>query len=316
MRRSALAFTRWMESCFDTAPEAAAHVLGLAPRTLERWREQCARRSLAARPRGRPVQRADRETRREILAVLREDGCIGVPALTKRFPGVARRELEDLARRWRRAMARRGRDSMLRLRWTRAGTVWAMDHTEAPALIDGIFSHVLLVRDLASGEQLAAVPTVGQCADDVVRVLWALFLLHGPPLVLKHDNGSGFIAEVVQFLLACYAVLWLRSPPYYPRYNGSCEAGVGSLSSRTERLAAADCRPGWWTSDNLEHARLEANATALPHGPRGPTPDEAWQARTPIESPERDALLAAYRQQLEHRLRTWERGLPSRARPR
>jgi transposase InsO family protein len=162
------------------------------------------------------------------------------------------------------------------------------------------------VRDLASGEQLAAVPTDGQCADDVVRVLWALFLLHGPPLVLKHDNGSGFIAEVVQLLLACYGVLWLRSPAYYPRYNGSCEAGVGSLSRRTERLAAADGRPAWWTSDDLERARLEANATALPHGPRGPTPDEAWQARTPIESPERDTLLAAYRQQLGERLRAWE----------
>jgi hypothetical protein len=306
VRRSALAFARWMAARFDTVPESAACVLGLAPRTLERWRTQWTRRRLAARPRGRPAQRVNRETRREIIAALRENGSIGVPALAKRFPGVARRELEDLARRWRRAMDRRGRDSMLRLSWTRPGTVWAMDHTQAPAPIDGLYSHVLLVRDLASGEQLAAVPTIGQRAEDVVRVLWALFELHGPPLVLKHDNGPGFIAQIVQLLLACYGVLSLRSPPYYPRYNGSCEAGVGSLSRRTERLAAAEGRPGWWTSDDLERARLEANATALPHGPRGPTPDAAWQSRPPLESLEREAFLATYRQQLGERLRAWE----------
>lgn len=40
--------------------------------------------------------------------------------------------------------------------------------------------------------------------------------------------------------------------------------------------------PGYWTWDDVEAARLEANATSRPHGPRGPSPDQMWEARLPI----------------------------------
>jgi transposase InsO family protein len=53
----------------------------------------------------------------------------------------------------------------------------------------------------------------------------ALFLEHGAPLVLKSDNGSGFIAEAMRDFLARSQVPPLYSPPYTPEYNGAVKAG-------------------------------------------------------------------------------------------
>src|SRR5262249_163030 len=118
-----------------------------------------------------------------------------------------------------------------------------------------------------------------------------LFVEHGAPLVLKSDNGSPFGAEVVQDLLATWGVKTLFSPPRMPRYNGAIEAGIGSLTTRTDRHAARQGHPGFWSWEDTEAARQEANATARPQGENGPSPDEAWQGREPIVAGEREAFL-------------------------
>ena len=87
----------------------------------------------------------------------------------------------------------------------------------------------------------------------------------------------------------------MPSPLRTPSYNGSCEAGHGSLKTRAHRRAAQNDRPGHWTCDDVEFARLEANAAARPRGPDGPTPDEIWQARSPIEETERSGCAASVR---------------------
>ena len=79
----------------------------------------------------------------------------------------------------------------------------------------------------------------------------------------------------------------LFSPPYWPRYNGAIEAGIGSLKTRIEHHAARHGRPGQWTWDDVAWAQSEANATARPQGLSGPTPDQAWQTRQPITFEER-----------------------------
>jgi transposase InsO family protein len=126
-----------------------------------------------------------------------------------------------------------------------------------------------------------------------------LFVAHGAPLVLKSDNGSAFGAKEVQRLCDQFGVRNLFSPLAMPRYNGSIEAGIGSLTSRTEQAARRRGHPGDWSYDDVVVARLEANATARPHGVYGPTPDELWSARTPITLAERDAF-----QQTARRLRS------------
>jgi len=154
--------------------------------------------------------------------------------------------------------------------------------------VDGLYPDLLAVRDLASGRQLLWLPVADATAAMVAAALTILFVEHGAPLVLKSDNGSAFGAEVVQHLLATWGVKTLFSPPRMPRYNGAIEAGIRSLTTRTDLHAARQGRPGFWSWEDTEAARQEANATARPQGENGPSPDEAWQGREPIGAEERD----------------------------
>lgn len=109
----------------------------------------------------------------------------------------------------------------------------------------------------------------------------------GAPLVLKADNGSPFRSEEVRGLLDAENVTPLFSPVRMPRYNGACEAGNGSLKTRTHFEAARHGRPGDWTTDDCEAARLQANETARPWGAKGPTPNEVWHDRLPCSHEDR-----------------------------
>jgi len=92
-----------------------------------------------------------------------------------------------------------------------------------------------------------------------------------------------------------------------PRYNGSCEAGVGALKTYTHHEAARHDRPGEWTCDDLEAARLKANHTSRPGGPNGPTAEQVWHDRQPIEAGER-AVFSNTVERLRDEVRL-ERGL-------
>ena len=45
----------------------------------------------------------------------------------------------------------------------------------------------------------------------------------------------------------------------------------------------------------MEAARLQANSTARPNGYTKPTPDEMWNAGTPVSEEERKPILVTYR---------------------
>ena len=167
-----------------------------------------------------------------------------------------------------------------------------MDFAEAPAAIDGIYPYLFAVRDLASGCQLLWQPVAAMTADTTVLALSSLFARHGAPLVLKSDNGSAFCADTTRNFLGAAAIIPLFSPPGRPSYNGACEAGIGSLKCRSERQAAWQGRPGSWTWHDVELGRLEANASARPRGPRGPTPDQAWAGRPALTDAPRQAFAA------------------------
>ena len=162
-------------------------------------------------------------------------------------------------------------------------------------------------------------------------MLGSLFAEHGRPLVIKADNGPAFIsAEMADLLESCGVVL-LLSPPHTPRYNGSCiecdaarlrqrgaqksaaasplstcaarspgrsrrkEAGIGSVKTRAHHIAAAHGRPGEWTCDDVEAARMQANETGRPHGHLGPTPSTLWDAREAVTEAERHAFSETVR---------------------
>jgi transposase InsO family protein len=209
---------------------------------------------------------------------------------------MARRELRDLLRRYRRAWRRRRRLLTGVLHWTRAGAVWAIDFAEPPLPIEGSYDRLLAVRDLSSGCQLLWLPVRDESAGTTCAAIEGLFREHGAPLVLKCDNGSPFIAEEMEAVLRHWGVWQLFSPVRLPRYNGSCEAGIGSMKTRTHHQAALGGHPGEWTCDDVEVARLQANQTARPWGLHGPVPQEVWQTRLPIRADERATFAEAVQQ--------------------
>ena len=237
LRNTVVAFAHWAKLRGYTKCETAAG-LGIPSRTLYRWQRQ---RSSPLRPRGRKPRCCSDEERRAVVATLVKLGpCTGMPTLIAHHPQIARAELREIKRDYRRSWRIKNTYPMTRLFWTAPGTVWAMDFTMPESLIDGKFVRVLVVRRAspvdwresgawrsgrrasaakASGYTLLALPCTGEDSDTVLSGLQSLFELHGAPLVIKSDNGSAFAETRVQALLAEKNVLQLFSPPYYPRYN-------------------------------------------------------------------------------------------------
>jgi transposase InsO family protein len=299
LRSNLVDLTRWTLNLGLSLPETA-NLLHLAPRTLRHWFDAFGNAQPRLHLLGRPTLRSSCSDRTEVLDVLDELGpATSVATLRTCFPSMPRAELEDLLKRYRRVWRKRHLYAPHCLHWQRAGTVWAMDFSEPPRPIDGLYPYLLAVRDLASHQQLLWLPVLGMSAETTIEALRSLLVLHGAPLVLKTDNGSAFIADATRNFLFPFGVNLLFSPPHTPRYNGSIEAGIGSLKTRTERFATRAGHPGYWTSDDVAAAQSEANATARPHGETGPTPDELWQTRRPITAEERRLFQEAVLRQSE-----------------
>jgi hypothetical protein len=110
----------------------------------------------------------------------------------------------------------------------------------------------------------------------------------------------------------------LLSPPRTPQYNGAVEAGIGSIKTRAHHIAALHGRPGEWTCDDVEAARLLANATARPNGRRAPTPQSAWRRRDDISLAQRNRFgetLKLFQQRLDSRLQAVSLSAVPAARP-
>ena len=290
VRAEVVAFTRW--TGLQQMPlYLAARCAGLCYKTVLRWQQGWRMNRLHIEPRGRPAARTDRETRDCVMAIFQLMGPgVGLAVLQEFFPGVARRELEDLQRRYREAHLKKSRVLVHALRWQRVSTVWAVDYTEPPVPVDRIYRSILVVRDLASGMQLMAMPVAEATAETTIAGLRALFREHGIPLVMKSDNGSAFTARELERFLESNHVYHILSPPQLPSYNGACEAGIGSLKVRAHHESARQDRPGEWTCDDVEAARLMANETSRPGGFHSPTPNERWRIRLLLSTRERETF--------------------------
>jgi transposase InsO family protein len=269
----------------------------ISERTLRHWRST----TRPAIRRGRLPLATSVDERNEILRFIhRVSGpAIGVPALRALFPAVPRCVLEDLQRRYRRVWRRRYRRRGWRLIWHRPGRVWAMDHSQATYRVDGVYRQIFAVRDLASHRQLAWVPVRSTGADEIRPILAALFAEHGATLVIKSDNGSAFQAAETRGWLADQKVLPLFSPAAYPQYNGQLERSNASNKIYTHQRAVAEGHPQHWLRSNLEQACQLANTVSRPWGHRGPTADEAWDARPATTDQEREEFF----EEVEHQRR-------------
>lgn len=276
----------------------AARVLDIRRTTLAMWRERWHAGKLQARPLGRPVQRLSSETLRRIHDQLVVHGPgTGLATLQVIFPDVPRRELKVQLVRFRKKWLDEHKQLVESLRWTRPGAMWAMDFTEPDRPLEGPFTQVLLVRDLGSKRNLLWLPLERATGQAVFGALRSLIAKHGPPLVIKLDNAKAFDVPELQGLIEALNVLYLKSPPYAPWYNGSVESGIGTAKAYTHHAAARADHPEYWTCDDLEAGLRRANHYGRPEGLDGPSSDEVWMTRLSITSAERDS----FRQQVLER---------------
>ena len=291
LKKGAVTYSRWMKAHGIQTKEAAAKI-GITASTLYRWEQKWEQDRLHPAGRGRPVKRPNPFQIELIRADIERLGPgVGVAVLQGRFPEIPRRELRYQLHEYRRAWIR---DRILELEtilWKKAGAVWAMDYAEPPAPVDGKYPYILAVRDLSSGDQLMSLPAEHANGTTTKNALKSLIREHGAPLVIKSDNGGALISKEVTEVLEENKIKNLLSPPGYPCYNGSIEAGIGSLKTRAHHEAARNNRPGEWTCDDVEAARLQANYTARPKGAKGPTPQEMWESRPKISNQERETFL-------------------------
>jgi len=276
-RDEALAFVAWARGR-GLSREAAIRWLWLSPSTLAVWETREGEDGSALRALGRPPTRGSAGARDQVVACLRNEPRLSLTQLQARFSGLPRREVAELRERY----LSHYRDQVFALEWLRPGRVWAIDYSNPPQPIDGVYTKLLMIRDLASGYQLLALPCEGESAATTRAALEQLIAEVGAPLVLKLDNGSPLRAELVVQALDAAGVEVLPSPPYTPEYNGSVEAGNGSIKTRARHEAARHGR-AHWICDDLEAALAQAN-----HAPRrGGPAAELWASRTPIPVNER-----------------------------
>src|SRR5438105_6068682 len=152
---------------------------------------------------------------------------------------------------------------------------------------------MLFVHDLATGEVLWARPCRRKDAAAVAEALRALIAEHGAPLVIRIDNGKALHARPVRAVLDPLGATLLRTPNRSPRYNGSCESGLGWHKRRIADVAERDGGIGAWTAEEFETMRTRANDVRRPWGWRGQSPSERFAARDWITPGQRADFLAA-----------------------
>lgn len=298
LRKRVVAFAR----CHlqnQSSLDIAADQLGIALRTLQDWCRTWRHAQLEAVPRGRPPKNAPDVDLSDLYFSLEVLGPeVGIPLLCGLFPNLSRALIARILIAYRRDCVAGHFQIVSRLRWDNRGAIWAIDYTDPLCRIDSQFSTVLSVRDLGSGNGLAALPLPDQTALALIPALEALFARCGTPLVIKADNGSSFISRELETFLTLRGVTLLLSPPGMPRFNGACEAGIGSLKARTHQIAARHGRQTRWSADDIEAARLLGNASTTIVNGVVSTPDHLWSCRAPVDESDRGTFL--------HRMRILE----------
>lgn len=220
--------------------------------------------------------------------LVRRQPTLGLPRLRRLAGSPPKNATATYIRRLKTLLARRRRRRWCRVQWLVPGAVWAIDGTWLDRPVPAFGRRALIVVDLHRRKTLALQSVRGERAADVRALLLRLVARHGPPLVLKADNGSAFIARCVAELCGEHGITLMHSPVRCPRWNGTCE--VSGRWAKVRALAAAVARG----AIDLCQADLDAAV-----GVHEPLPG--------VDGELRAAFLATYHEQL--RRVAAERGL-------
>jgi len=257
VRREALVAARWLLKRGLSLPQAASR-LGLHVATLRLWNKHRSRRRRQQVARGRPPNTLPVATRQDAIAHLDRHRARGVRSLRRLLASAGRNALSDLIQRYRFLRGKRRRRRLCRLQWHEPGAVWAIDGTWLPWPVEGAGRQALVIVDLGARAVLACRSIPGERAGAILACLEDAVSHFGAPLVIKWDNGSGFVAAEVQRWCRERGIALLHSPPRRPSYNGSCEASNRWAKTRILRAALADGARGTLRREHLDAACTRA----------------------------------------------------------
>ena len=260
----------------------SADQIGIRPATLRAWLAPTSRTAARRRRRGRPPVMMTRQDRQCAIETLDRGVVRGVATLRRQLPAWGRNAAGRLVRRHQFVRSKRRRRKQCQLHWHLPGAVWAMDGTWLDQPMAGGAKQALTVVDLGARSVLAVEPIPGEHAAAVVACLTTLVRQFGAPLVLKCDNGSGFIAEPVRRFCTGHQIALMHSPPRQPGYNGACEAHNRWSKERIRCAALAAGRDDVLLPEDLAAART-------------------WQGPLPVVP---EDLRAAFHQHLTAELRS------------
>jgi transposase InsO family protein len=209
-------------------------VVGVPYGSFRRWKARLAQGAPArSRPGPKKVVPLSLEELRGAVDGLDHGGqrSRGAGALYQQVQAqISRRELAALIATARRAAAEERQAACCHITWHVPGVAWALDDTEL-ARVNGRPLCLHQVQDLASRYKF--LPWVGEriLGETVAERLEQFFLQHGPPLVLKRDNGGNLNQHAVDVVLARYWVVPLNSPRQYPPYNGGMERAIREVKA-------------------------------------------------------------------------------------
>lgn len=198
-----------------------AEALGVSDRTLRSWRNADGQ----TKKRGRKPRPKSLAESKIIVREWRKQGKPGWRPIASALSGIRIRIVQETVAVFKKRERRRAMEKILKARISinvnSAGTVAAMDGATIRKGED-----LVIVRDRGS---LAV--QVKAChgplrSTDTLEVLYKMKAEDRLPLVLCTDNGSPFCSKIVKDFLEKHLVIHLRSLPYVPQHNGSCENAV------------------------------------------------------------------------------------------
>ena len=179
---------------------------------------------------------------RKLTRLLRTEGWNAGKKLVQRI----RRECGLRVKRWMKRPRRRGCSTgTIPTRAERLNQVWSWDFV-ADRTDNGGRLRILCLIDEYSRECLALQVARKLTAHDLIEVMERLVAERGAPAHIRSDNGSEFIARILQQWLAQRQVKTLYIEPGSPWQNGHVESFNGSLRDecldREVMLSVAEAR--------------------------------------------------------------------------